>query len=108
VHVEWITGEQFEPRRIEDKVRSKLRADIDFLVAIVTKAGQSTWIRDELGDANARNLWIIILREDGASFDEGIFGRLEYIPYELIIEQTFPALLEGINYIRAAVASTTT
>jgi len=30
---------------------------------------------------------------------------LEYIPYDLVIDQTFSALLEGVNFIRAEIAS---
>jgi hypothetical protein len=105
VHVEWVTGEQFEPRRIEDKVKAKLRADVDFVIAVISKAGESKWIRDELADANARDLWIIVLLEDGATFDRGIFGTLEYIPYDLAIDQAFPALLEGLNFMRAELSS---
>jgi hypothetical protein len=44
VHIEWVTGEQYEPRRIEDKVKAKLRADVDFIVAVTSKAGESTWM----------------------------------------------------------------
>jgi len=98
VHIEWVTGEQFEPRRIEDKVKARLRADVDFVVAVISKAGESKWIRDEFTDANARGVWVVLLLEDGATFDEGIFGTLEYIRYDLAIDQTFPALLEGINF----------
>ena len=105
VHIEWVTGEQFEPRRIEDKVKAKLRADIDFVIAVISKAGESKWIRDELADANARDLRIVIMLEEGAKFDKGIFGSLEYIPYNLAIDQTFTALLEGINYIKAEIST---
>jgi hypothetical protein len=104
VHIEWVTGEQFEPRRIEDKVKAKLRADIDFVIAVISNAGESKWIRDELADANARDLWVVLLLEEGVTFDKGIFGTLEYIPYELAIDQTFSALLEGINYIKAEIS----
>jgi len=105
VHTEWVTGEQYEPRRVEDKVKAKLRADIDFIIAVITKAGASTWLRDELADAEARGLSVVVLLEDGATFDKGIHGTLEYIPYKLVIDQTFIAVLEGINYIRADVES---
>ncbi len=105
VHIEWVTGEQFEPRRIEDKVKARLRADIDFIIAVITKAGESKWIRDELADANARDLWVVVLLEDGATFDKGIFGTLEYITYDLVIDQTFSALLEGVNFIRAEISA---
>jgi len=104
VHIEWITGEQYEPRRIEDKVKAKLRADVDFVIAVISKAGASTWIRDELADANARGLWIMLLLEDGAKFDKGIFGALEYISFDLAIDQTFSAVLEGINFIKAEIS----
>ena len=105
LHIEWVTGEQFEPRRIEDKVKARLRADIDFIIAVISKAGESKWIRDELADAHAHGLWIVVLLEDGATFDKGIFGTLEYIPYDLAIDQTFSALLEGINFIKAEIAT---
>ncbi len=100
-----MTGEQFEPRRIEDKVKARLRADIDFIIAVISKAGESKWIRDELGDANSRELPVVVLLEKGATFDKGIFGTLEYITYDLTIEQTFPALLEGVNFIQAEIAA---
>lgn len=105
VHIEFLTGEEFEPRRIEDKVKGRLRADVDFLVAVITKAGESKWIRDEITDANSRELWIVLLIEEGATFEKGIFGTLEYIPYSAAIEQTFPAVLEGINFIRADIST---
>ena len=105
VHIEFLTGEQFEPRRIEDKVKARLRADVDFLIAVISKAGESKWIRDEIADANSRGLWIVILLEEGAKFDKGIFGTLEYVPFTVAIEQTFPAVLEGVNFIRADISA---
>jgi hypothetical protein len=80
LRIEWVTGEQFEPRRIEDKVKARLRADIDFVIAVISKAGESKWIRDELGDANARGLWIVVLLQNGATFDKGIFGTWSIYP----------------------------
>ena len=103
--IEWVTGEQFEPRRIEDKVKAKLRADVHFIIAVVSKAGESQWIRDEISDANARELWVILLLQDGVTFDKGIFGTLEYIPYDRVIDETFLRLLEGINFIKAELSS---
>ena len=107
MHIEWVTGEQFEPRRIEDKVKAKLRADVDFIIAVISKAGESKWIRDEIADANARDLWVVLLLENGATFDKGIFGTLEHIQYDLAIDQSFLALLEGINFIKAEVSTRT-
>jgi hypothetical protein len=46
-----------------------------------------------------------VLLEDGATFDKGIFGTLEYIRYDLAIDQTFAALLEGVNFIKAEIAA---
>jgi hypothetical protein len=43
--------------------------------------------------------------ENGATFDKGIFGTLEHIRYAAAIEETFSAVLEGINFIRAAIAT---
>ena len=99
--VDWITGEQFEPRHIEDKVKTRLRADVDFVITVISSAGQSTWLRDEIGDAHAREVWIIALLEKGAGFDQGVLGTLEYITYEGVVDTTFIQLLEGINFIRA-------
>jgi hypothetical protein len=105
VRVDWLTGEQFEPRRIEDKVKAQLRADVDFVIAVISKAGESKWIRDELSDANARGLWIVLVLEDGATFDKGIFGTLEHLRYGHAIGQIFPEMLEGINFIRAEISN---
>ena len=105
VHIEFVTGELFEPQRIEDKVKARLRADLAFLIAVITKAGESKWIRDEIADANARGLWTVILLQEGATFDKGIFGTLEYIRHAAAIEETFPAVLEGINFIKAATSA---
>ena len=58
-----------------------------------------------MNDAHARSLRVVPLIEKGADFEKGIFGLLEYIPYDLTIEQTFPALLEGINFIQAEIAA---
>ncbi len=105
LHIELVTGEQFEPRRIEDKVKARLRADIDFVIAVITKTGESKWIRDEFADANARGLWVVVLLEEGATFDKGIFGTLEYLRYDLAIDQTFVGLVEGINFIKAEIST---
>ena len=103
--IDWVTGEQFEPRRIEDKVKTRLRADIDFVITLISTSGQSTWLRDEIADANAHDLWIIVLLENGASFDRGILGTLEYIPYDDEPDTTFTQVLEGINFIRAELST---
>jgi hypothetical protein len=105
LEVDWTTAEEYEPRRIEDKVRARLRADVNCVIAVVTKAGPSSWIRDEMGDAGARNLSVVALLEKGATFDSGIFGGLEYITYDLCIDQTFIKLVEGIKFIKAELAS---
>jgi hypothetical protein len=102
LQVEWVTGEQFEPRRIEDKVKARLRGDVNFVIAVISKAGESKWLRDELADANARGLSLVVLLENGATFDKGIFGTLEYVSYDVAIDQTFVSVLEGINFIKAA------
>jgi hypothetical protein len=46
----------------------------------------------------------MLLLEDGAKFDKGIFGALEYISFDLAIDQTFSAVLEGINFIKAEIS----
>ena len=78
---------------------------MDFVIAVISKAGESKWIRDEFTDANARGLWVVLLLEEGATFDKGIFGTLEYIQYDLAIDQAFAPLLEGINFMKAELAA---
>ena len=47
----------------------------------------------------------MLLLEEGATFDKGIFGTLEYIPFDLVIDQTFSAVLEGMNFIKAEITA---
>jgi hypothetical protein len=99
--VEVVTGASYEPRRVVDKVIERLNQSIDFIVLIVGAGGESTWTRDEISFAGSKGIPIIPLVETGAKFEPGIFGDLEYIPFESgHIGDVFIGLLEAIKYIR--------
>ena len=99
--IEVITGLEYQPRRISEKVSEKLNLDIDFLIYIITNEGESFWTRDEIAIGYAKDYYAIPLVEKGAKFNSGIFGDLEYIDFsEGCIEKTFIKILEGIKYIK--------
>ncbi len=105
IDVEWASAEQYEPRKIEEKVKAKLRADITLVITVISRVGQSMWLRDEIADANARNLPVIVLVERGAEFEAGIFGNLEYIEFSDRIDETFLGVIEGVRFIKEEVIS---
>jgi len=79
VHV--VSGIEYEPRRVEDKVRDRLLSGVDFVVYLVTSEGESAWLRDELATAAAQGAIPVPLVEEGCSLDEGLLGNIEYIPF---------------------------
>ncbi len=99
--VEVITGESYEPRKVSEKVLSRLREHLDFIVIIIASGGESLWTRDEISTAFSRGISVIPVVERGASFEQGLFGDLEYIHYEKDhIGDAFLKLLEAIQFIR--------
>jgi hypothetical protein len=100
--IDVLTGEGYEPRPIEDKILERLRSDVDLLIVLITAHGESAWIRDEMNEARAQQLPIIVIVESSAKFSTGLFGALEYIPFGNCIEQAFLALLEGLKVVRSA------
>lgn len=100
--VEVITGAQYEPRRISDKVLTKLRQPLDFIVLLVTARGESMWTRDEIGAGVHHNLPVVPIVESGARFETGLFADLEYIPFEAPhVGDAFLQLVQAVNFIRA-------
>jgi hypothetical protein len=58
--------------------------------------------------AQSPGVFLIPLVEEGATFDRGIYGDHEFIPFDKgHISDAFVGLLEGVNYVRRAVGSKT-
>lgn len=79
--VKVISGIDYEPRKVEDKVRDRLLSGVDFVVYLVTSDGESYWLRDELATATAQGAIPIPLVEDGCMLAEGLHGNIEYITF---------------------------
>lgn len=95
------TGASYEPRRVTDKILSKLKNPMDFIVVLVTEEGESFWTRDETGVAIHRGLPLIPVVQKGASFAQGLFGDVEYIPFDKgHIGDAFLKVLEAVIFIR--------
>jgi hypothetical protein len=80
--VDVVTGFDYEPRRVEDKVRDRLLSGVDFVVYLVTSEGESSWLRDELATATAAGALPVPLVENGSMLDQGLLGNIEYIPFD--------------------------
>lgn len=99
--VEVLSGASYEPRRITEKVLSKLNQPLDFIVLLVTTDGESMWTRDEVGAAVHRGIALVPLVEDGTAFEPGLFGDIEYVRYASgHIGDSFLKLLEAVSFIR--------
>ena len=79
--VQVVSGIEYEPRRVEDKVRDRLLSGVDFVVYLVTSDGESAWLRDELATATAQGAIPVPLVEKCCSLEEGLLGNIEYIPF---------------------------
>jgi hypothetical protein len=95
------TGASYEPRRVTDKILSKLKDPIDFIVVLVTEDGESFWTRDETATAIHRELPLIPVVQNGVTFEAGLFGDLEYINFDKDhIGDAFLKLLEAVTFIK--------
>ena len=100
-----ITGEEYEPRSISEKIKARLELPLDAVVVLVID-NESFWTRDEIAIAKGRGIPVVPLVASGTEFAPGVFGDLEWIRFELDhIEQTFISLLEAMRYIRLRSAS---
>jgi hypothetical protein len=96
-----ISGVGYEPRKIEEKVMSRLNQPLDFLIYLITKEGESMWTRDELMLALSKGYALVLLVESGADINSGLLGNWEYIEFEKNhIGDTFIGILEALRYIR--------
>ncbi len=102
--VEVVTGQGYEPRRISDKISDQL-ANLHFLILLVLRDGESLWTRDEIATARASGLYVIPVVEEGAQFESGLFGDLEWISVSAgHVGDAYLKLLEAVTYIRTALS----
>lgn len=105
--VEVITGSSYEPRQITKKVISRLREPLDFVVLLITSAGESMWTRDEIGTALHRGLALVPIVSTDATLSPGMFGDIEYVPFHQDhIGDSFLKLLEAVEFVRQQVKNT--
>src|ERR1017187_2158551 len=98
--VDIVTGEEYEPRSVSDKIRARLDLPLDGVVLLVVNE-ESFWTRDEIAFAHAKGIPVIPLVAKGTTFTAGVFGDLEMIYFEPgHIEQTFIGILEALRYIK--------
>jgi hypothetical protein len=99
--VDVVSGAGYEPRRISDKVMSKISENIDVTIYLVSESGESTWIRDEMAVSLGKGYHIIPIVEKTIKLESGMLSDWEYIPFAKgHIEDAFIRLLEAINFIR--------
>jgi hypothetical protein len=97
--VDVITGRGYEPRALGAKVADRL-AGIDLVVLLIGADGESAWTRDEIATARATGTPVVPLVASGSKFEPGIFGDLEYIPFEIAHPgDVSVALIEAIQYV---------
>lgn len=101
IGVEVITGTPYEPRPVDDKLRSYLEDEkLDFIVSLIPKGGQSAWIRDEAIFAHAKKCHVVLIVEKGARVTQGFLSNQERIYFsEEHIGDSFIQLLEALSFI---------
>ena len=101
LNVEVLTGANYEPRQVSEKVLSKLREPLDFVVILITSAGESMWTRDEVGAAIHKGLALVPLVEKGTKFEPGLFADIEHVEYEAgHVGDSFLKLAQAVRFIR--------
>ncbi|HMM12323.1 MAG TPA: hypothetical protein PKE03_09555 [Bacteroidales bacterium] len=76
LNINVVTGLSYEPRKVSEKVISRLDKNIDFVLYLITNENESFWTRDELVYGSQKGCFTIPLVEKGAKFNSGIFGDL--------------------------------
>jgi hypothetical protein len=99
--VEVVTGTTYEPRKVSEKVLSKLHEPLDFIVLLITGDGESMWTRDEIAAAIHRGIPLVPLIEKGATLQQGLFGDNEYVQFEAgHVGDAFLKLLQAVRFVR--------
>lgn len=91
-----LEGSGYEAREIPAKVEERIRSQ-DILLCIAT-AGDHHWILSETSFARALNKYVIVLCEEGVSFNRGILGAdYEYMSFpQGCIEKIYTDLLYAL------------
>lgn len=79
--VKVITGAGYEPRRLNEKVTTRLEQPLDFFIYLITADGESTWTRDELAFSLAKGHAVVLLVESGSRIEKGLLADWEYIEF---------------------------
>ena len=99
--VDVVTGEAYEPRQVTEKVLSRLDRQHDFIVLLITLDGESMWTRDEIGMVIHSKIALVPIVEDGAKFEQGLFGNVEYIKFASgHIGDAFLKLIQAVRFVR--------
>ena len=89
-------GEGYEAKDIPEKVARKIDSQ-DIFICLATR-GDASWILSEAAYAKGRNKYLIIICQDGASFNKGIIGGdYEHLTFpEAVIEKCFSDLVYAL------------
>jgi len=89
-------GEGYETKDIPEKVANKIDTQ-DIFICLVTP-GDASWILSEAAYAKGKNKYLIIICQDGVSFNKGIIGGdYEHLPFpESVIEKCFSDLVYAL------------
>jgi hypothetical protein len=99
--VEVLTGASYEPRQVSEKVLSRLREPLDFVVLLITSDGESMWTRDEIGAAIHKGIALVPIVQKGSRLQPGLFADVEYIEFETDhIGDAFLKLLQAVRFVR--------
>lgn len=99
--LEFISGLGYEPRSVSEKVLDRLQGKLDLFIVIFATGGDSSWLHQEIGVAKGRGLPVMVLREDGSQFDEGLLSDIEYASFPKgQISGVFIPVLQAVQYIR--------
>lgn len=101
LNVEVLSGASYEPRKVSEKVLSKLRQPLEFIVLLLTAEGESMWTRDEIAAAIHKGIALVPLVEKGAKLTPGLLADIEYVEFPKgCIGEAFLKLLEAVCFIR--------
>lgn len=101
LNVEVISGVNYEPRKVSEKVLSRLHQPLDFIVLLLTDEGESMWTRDEIATALHKNIALIPIVEKGVRLTPGLLADIEYVEYiKGHVGDAFLKLLEAVCFIR--------
>jgi hypothetical protein len=94
-----VTGRTYSPKSVSSKVRERIEKQ-EIVFAIITNGNDNTWLTQESVLTDVKGKPLIILKENGVEFKNGLLADLEYIPFEAPkIESGFIAILEGLREI---------